>query len=77
MTAGIHVEKMFTIDMLKASKPSVEHECKHVLRLLQLYGDHALFSNNQERSRAFKSRTIISPDSSNFDHSGGYLTQGK
>ena len=37
MIAGIHIsQEIFAIDMLTALKPSLEHDCKHVLRLLRL-----------------------------------------
>ena len=43
MIAGIHIsQELFAIDMLKALKSSLEHDRKHVLRLLQLYGDQDL-----------------------------------
>ena len=43
MMAGIHVsQEIFAIDVLAALKSSLEHRRKHVLRLLQLYGDQAL-----------------------------------
>ena len=42
MIARIHIsQKLFAIDMLAALKSSLEHHRKHVLRLLQLYGDQA------------------------------------
>ena len=44
MIAGIHIsQEMFAVDMLTALKPSLEHDRKHVLRLLRLYldGDQA------------------------------------
>ena len=44
MIAGIHIsQEMFAIVMLIALKPSLEHDRKHVLRLLRLYldGDQA------------------------------------
>ena len=44
MIAGIHIsQEIFAIDMLAALKPSLEHDCKHVLRLLPLCldGDQA------------------------------------
>ena len=38
--AGSHIsQEIFAIDMLTALKPSLEHDRKHVVRLLQLYGD--------------------------------------
>ena len=40
--ASIHIlQEIFAIDMLTVSKPSLEHDRKHVLRLLRLYGDQA------------------------------------
>ena len=37
MIAGIHLsQEIFAIDMLKALKPSLEHDRKHVLQLLRL-----------------------------------------
>ena len=37
MIAGIHISQdVFATDMLKALKPSSEHDRKHVLRLLRL-----------------------------------------
>ena len=33
---------IFGIDILEALKPTSEHDRKHVLQLLQLYGDQAL-----------------------------------
>ena len=45
MIAGIHIsqeEEVLATDMLTALKPSLEHDRKHVLRLLRLYGDQAL-----------------------------------
>ena len=47
MIAGIHIsQEIFAIDMLTALKPSLEHDCKHVLRLLGLClgGGQALIS---------------------------------
>ena len=44
MIAGIHIsQEIFAIDMLTALKPSLEHDRKHVLRLLRPYldGDQA------------------------------------
>ena len=43
MIAGIHIsQELFAVDMLTALKSSLKHDRKHVLRLLQLYGDQAL-----------------------------------
>ena len=43
MMVGIHIsQKIFEIDVLAALKFSLEQRWKHVLRLLQLYGDQAL-----------------------------------
>ena len=40
MIAGIHIsQEIFAIDMLKALKPSLEHNRKHIVGLLRLYGD--------------------------------------
>ena len=40
--AGIHIsQEVFATNMLKALKPSLQHDHKHVLRLLRLYGDQA------------------------------------
>ena len=42
MIAGIHIlQEIFAIDVLRALKPSLKHDRKHVLRLLRLYGDQA------------------------------------
>ena len=44
MIADIHIsQETFTIDILTALKSSLEHDCKHVLRLLRLclHGDQA------------------------------------
>ena len=42
MIADIHIlEEIFANDILIALKPSLEHDRKHVLRLLRLYGDQA------------------------------------
>ena len=35
-------QEIFAIDMLRALKSSLKHRRKHVLRLLQQYGDQAL-----------------------------------
>ena len=35
-------QEMLANGMLTALKPSLEHDRKHVLRLLRLYGDQAL-----------------------------------
>ena len=35
-------QEIFAVDMLRASKSSLKHRRKHVLRPLQLYGDQAL-----------------------------------
>ena len=44
MIAGIHIsQERFVIDVLTALKSSLEHRRKHVLRLLQLYGDQDLY----------------------------------
>ena len=38
MFAGINIsEEIFAIDMVRALKSSLEHDRKHVLRLLRLY----------------------------------------
>ena len=43
MIEGIHIsQEIFAIDMFTALKPSLEHDRKHALRLLRLYGDQAL-----------------------------------
>ena len=40
MIAGIYIsQEIFAIDMLTASKPSLEHDRKHTVRLLRLCGD--------------------------------------
>ena len=40
MMAGIHIsQEIFAIDVLRALKSTLEQRRKHVLRLLQLYGD--------------------------------------
>ena len=42
MMAGIHIlQGVFAVDMLTGLKPSLEHDRKHVLRLLRLDGDQA------------------------------------
>ena len=42
MIAGIHIsQEIFAIDVLTALKSSSEHRRKHILRLLQPYGDQA------------------------------------
>ena len=42
MIAGIHIsQETFAINVLTALKSSSEHRWKHVLRLLQLYGDQS------------------------------------
>ena len=41
--AGIHIsQEIFAIDVLSALKSSLEQRRKHVLRLLQLYGEQAI-----------------------------------
>ena len=35
-------QEIFAMDILKALKSSLKHHRKHVLQLLQLYGDQAL-----------------------------------
>ena len=35
-------QEIFAMDVLKGLKSSLKHHRKHVLRLLQLYGDQAL-----------------------------------
>ena len=43
MMAGIHIsQEIFAIDVLRTLKSSLEQRRKHVLRLLQLYGDQAI-----------------------------------
>ena len=43
MIAGIHIsQEIFANDILAALKPSLEHDRKHVLRLLRLCRDQAL-----------------------------------
>ena len=43
MMAGIYIsQQIFAIDLLRALKSSLEQRTKHVLRLLQLYGDQAV-----------------------------------
>ena len=45
----IHIsQEIFAIDMLTALKPSLEHDHKHGLRLLRLYGDQAYDKNLKE-----------------------------
>ena len=40
MIAGVHIsQEIFAIDMLTTLKTSLEHDRKHVLRLLRLYLD--------------------------------------
>ena len=34
-------QEIFANDILTGLKPYLEHDCKHVLRLLGLYGDQA------------------------------------
>ena len=42
MMTGIHIsQEIFAIDMLRALKPSLEHDRKYVLRILRLCGGHA------------------------------------
>ena len=46
MIAGyLSSQEIFAIDMLTALKPSLEHDRKHVLRWLRLYGEQALFND--------------------------------
>ena len=43
MITGIHIsQEIFVIDVLTALKSFLEQHQKHVLKLLQLYGDQAL-----------------------------------
>ena len=43
MMAGIHIsQEIFAIDVLTALKSSLEQRQKHVLQLIQLYGDQAI-----------------------------------
>ena len=43
MIAGIHrSQEIFAIDMLTAIKLSLEHDSKHVVQLLRLYGIQGL-----------------------------------
>ena len=43
MIAGIHIsQEIFANNILTALKPSLEHNRKHILRLLRLYGEQAL-----------------------------------
>ena len=45
MIAGIYIsQEMFANDVSTALKPSLEHDPKHVLRLLRLYEDQAKFN---------------------------------
>ena len=45
----IHIsQEIFAIDMLTALKPSLEHDHKHGLLLLRLYGDQAYDVNLQQ-----------------------------
>ena len=45
MITGIHIsQEIFAIDVLTALKSSLEQRLKHVLRLLRLYADQALFT---------------------------------
>ena len=47
MIAGIYIsQEMFENGILTAFKPSLEHDRKHVLRLLSLHGDQALIYSN-------------------------------
>ena len=39
-------QEIFVMDILKALKSSFKHHHKHVLRLLQLYGDQTLKSGS-------------------------------
>ena len=42
MIASVYIsQEMLANDILTALKPSLEHDRKHVLRLLRLYGDQA------------------------------------
>ena len=52
MMAGIHFSQ--EIDTLTALKSSLEQRRKHVLRLLQLYGDQAIvYWHSDDRSVQF------------------------
>ena len=55
MTAGIHIsQEIFAIDVLTALKSSLEQHRKHVLRLLQLYGNQAtVYWHSDDRSIQF------------------------
>ena len=47
MIAGVYIsQEMFANGILTALKPSLEHDGKHVLRLLRLYGDPASIYSN-------------------------------
>ena len=59
MIAGILIsQEIFVINMLTALKPSSEHDRKHVLRLLRLYGDQAL-ETYSEASKGGKREIIL------------------
>ena len=47
MIAGIHTsQELLAVDMLTALKSSLKDDRKHILQLLQLYGDQALIVCN-------------------------------
>ena len=58
MIAGIHIlQEIFSIDMLTALKPFLEHDGEHVLRLLGLYENQALVILNS--SSHFKVQKLL------------------
>ena len=60
LIAGIHIsQELFAIDMLTALKSSLKHDRKHVLRLLQLYEDQALFSTFRDTTQFFDSDGLL------------------
>ena len=60
MMAGIHIsQEIFAIDVSRALKTSLEQRRKHVLQLLQLYGDQAtMYCHFDDRSIQFNSISI-------------------
>ena len=50
MITSIHSQEIFATGMFTASKSSLKHRCKHVLRWLSLYGDQALTAKLMSQS---------------------------